>query len=91
MEPEYYANYLANDMVAIIVCRKCKHKEPFLTLLDGSVLEKEDEGRKPANFPINLTLLYAACAQKRGAYKLQSGNNKPRAINKYRQDLGVWI
>jgi hypothetical protein len=51
MHHKYWVNYVANDLIATMICRKCKRKLPFATSIEeGYPEDNEDEPENEAPF-----------------------------------------
>jgi hypothetical protein len=42
MHPKYWVNWLTNDLIATMICRKCKRKMPFATCIEKDEEAQED-------------------------------------------------
>jgi hypothetical protein len=49
MHPKYWVNWLANDLIATMICRKCKRKMPFATCIEKDPEEEDEE--EPVDLP----------------------------------------
>jgi len=43
MHPRHWVNYVANDLIATMIYRKCKRKLPFPTYIEEEFPEDEEE------------------------------------------------
>jgi hypothetical protein len=43
MHHKYWVDWLANDLIATMICRRCKRKMPFGTCIEKDEEEQEDE------------------------------------------------
>jgi hypothetical protein len=53
MHHKYWVNWLTNDLIATMICRKCKRKMPFGTHIEKDDEEQEDDEEESEGFPFN--------------------------------------
>jgi hypothetical protein len=51
MYHKYFVNYVANELFAVMVCGKCKRKQPFVTEIEPYG-DEEDEEPEPRYYPL---------------------------------------
>lgn len=44
MQPKYIVNWLGNELLATMVCRKCKRKMPFASQIEPDYTEEDEAG-----------------------------------------------
>jgi hypothetical protein len=54
MYHKYFLNYVANELFAVMVCRRCKRKHPFVTQIEpyGDQAEEDEEEPEPRYYPL---------------------------------------
>jgi hypothetical protein len=52
MQPKFQANIVMNALLAVMVCRKCKHKVLFETQIDKDETEEEEDQEEGSPFPL---------------------------------------
>jgi hypothetical protein len=54
MQPKYLANIVANDLIATMVCRKCKRKMLFSTWIDEPYPEDDVDDADSEDYPFGI-------------------------------------
>ena len=54
MQPKFWASPIMNALLAVMVCRKCKHKVLFETQIDKDETEEEQDQEEPDGSPFPL-------------------------------------
>lgn len=62
MHPKYWVNYVANDLMATMICRKCKRKLRFATYIEEEFPEDDEEDEPEDEAPFGFLV---ACRQGR--------------------------
>jgi hypothetical protein len=52
MQPKFWGSIVMNALLAVMVCRKCKHKVLFETQIEKDEIEEEEDQEEGSPFPL---------------------------------------